>query len=291
MSSSLSYLTTLFSNSFGAGDPMLNAIYGLGTSSAGSTNPVLALQSAEKNQTQDVASTAAQPAVQVAMKAFTQAVSSATSVDQLLSNPAFMNVFMTANNMSDQSSYTALAKQALTSNLSDPNSLANQLTDTRWKTVAQTYNLSSPGALASLQSPATMASLANAYATATWEASEDKVTPGLSNALAFKAQASTITTVDGVLGNPTVRNVVTTALGIPEQIAFQTIGAQEKAISSQLDVTQFQNPAFVETFAQRYLIANAAAVAATAAATAAASSSSSSPDITSLAIQGQGILA
>jgi hypothetical protein len=289
MSSSLSYLTTLFSNSFGAGDPMLNAIYGIGTSSAGSTNPVLALQSAEKNQTQDVASTAAQPAVQVAMKAFTQAVSSATSVDQLLSNPAFMNVFLTANNMSDQVGFTALAKQALTSNLSDPNSLANQLTDTRWKTVAQTYNLSSPGALASLQTPAAIASIANAYATATWEASEDTVTPGLSNALAFKAQASTITTVDGVLGNPTVRNVVTTALGIPEQIAFQDIGAQENAISSQLDVTQFQNPAFVETFAQRYLIANAAAVAATAAAT--ASSSSSSTDITSLAIQGQGILA
>jgi hypothetical protein len=289
MSSSLSYLTTLFSDSFGAGDPMLNAIYGLGTPAAGSTNPVLALQSAEKNQTQDVANTASQPAVQVAMKAFTQAVSSATSVNQLLSNPAFMNVFLTANNMSDQIGFTALATQALTSNLSDPNSLANKLTDTRWKTVAQTYNLTSPGALASLQSPAAIASIANAYATATWEAGEDKVTPGLSNALAFKAQASTITTVDGVLGNPTVRNVVTTTLGIPQQIAFQTLNAQENAISSQLDVTQFQNPAFVETFAQRYLIANAAAVAATAAAT--ASSSASSTDITSLAIQGQGILA
>ena len=210
---------------------MLDAIYGIGTSSAGTTNPVQALQLAEKNQTQDVANTAAQPTVQVAMKAFTQAVSSAKSVDQLLSNPAFMNVFLTANSMSDQIGFAALAKQALTSNLSDPNSLANTLTDTRWKTVAQTYNLSSPGALASLQSPATVASIANAYATATWEANEDKVTPGLSNALAFKAQAATITSVDQVLGNPTVRNVVTTALGIPEQIAFQDIGAQENAIS------------------------------------------------------------
>jgi hypothetical protein len=56
-----------------------------------------------------------------------------------------------------------------------------------------------------------------------------------------------------------------------------------------LDVSQFQDPAFVETFAQRYLIANAAAVAATAAAS--STSSSSSPDMTTLAIQGQGILA
>jgi hypothetical protein len=284
MSTSLSYLTTLFSDSFGSGDPMLDAIYGIGTPAAGSTNPVQALQLAQKNETQDVANTAAQPKVQVAMKAFTQAVSSATSLNQLLSNPAFMNVFLTANNMSDQIGFTALATQALTSNLNDPNSLANTLTDTRWKTVAQTYNLSSPGALASLQSPATIASIANAYATSTWETNEDTVTPGLSSALAFIAQAPTITSVDDVLGNPTVRSVVTTTLGIPQQIAFQPLEAQEKAISSQLDVSQFQNPSFVESFAQRYLIANAAATAATAAA------SSSSPDMTTLAIQGQGLL-
>ena len=52
MSGSSSYLTTLFSSSFGTGDPLLNAIYGTGGSS--SQNPVQALQSAETNQTQDL---------------------------------------------------------------------------------------------------------------------------------------------------------------------------------------------------------------------------------------------
>ena len=89
--------------------------------------------------------TAAQPTVQSAITAFTQAVNSATSMTQLLANPAFMNVLLTANGMSDQIGYTALATQALTSNLSDPNSLVNQLTDTRWKTLAQNYNFSSTG--------------------------------------------------------------------------------------------------------------------------------------------------
>ncbi len=108
------------------------------------------------------------------------------------------------------------------------------------------------------------------------------MTPGLSNALAFKAQASTITSVDQILGNPTMRTVVTTALGIPVQIAFQPLEAQEKAISSQVDISQFKSPAFVESFIQRYLIANAGTTSA---------SSTSSTDLTSLAVSAQGLLA
>ena len=45
MSSSLSYLTSLYSDAFGGGSSLLDTIYGIGTSSAGSANPVQALQS------------------------------------------------------------------------------------------------------------------------------------------------------------------------------------------------------------------------------------------------------
>nr|WP_294509856.1 DUF1217 domain-containing protein [uncultured Rhodopila sp.] len=287
MSTSLSYLTTLYSSSSSttsdAGTSLLDTIYGIGSqSSSGSAqDPVQALQSAEQNQTQDIKAAAAEPQVKVAIAAFTKAVQSATSVAQLLSNPAVMNVLLTANGMSDQIGYTALATKALTSNLSDSNSLANTLTDTRWKTLAQTYNFAANG-LASIQNSAAIASIANAYATATWQNNEDQVTPGLSNALSFKAQASTITSVDQILGNPTMRTVVTTALGIPVQIAFQSLNAQEKAISSQLDITRFQDPKFVESFTQRYLIANSGTTSA---------STSSATDLTSLAVSAQGLLA
>jgi hypothetical protein len=282
MSSSLSYLTLLYSDSSSGGSSLLNTIYGIGTSSAGSMDPVQALQQAEQNQTQDVKMTAAQPMVSAAITAFTQAVNSATSMTQLLAYPEFMNVLLTANGMSDQVGYTALATKALTSDVTDQSSLINQLTDTRWKTLAQNYDFSSTG-LASFQNPATIASIANLYATNSWETSQDTVTPGLSNALAFKTQASTISSVDQILGNPTMRAVVTTALGIPEQIAFQDLNAQEQAISTRLgSLSQFQDPAFVSSFVQKYLIANAA--------NASSSPSSSTPDMTTLAIQAGGLL-
>ena len=39
------------------------------------------------------------------------------------------------------------------------------------------------------------------------------------------------------------------------QIAFQPLEAQEKAIRTQLDITQFKDPKYVESFVQRYLLA------------------------------------
>lgn len=282
MSVSFNPLTTLFSTSSGPVDPLLNALYGGGAQAgiASGQTPVQALSLAERTQTQAVKATAAEPAVQHAMAAFTQAVNGAKTVTQLLSNPAVMNVLLTANGMSDQIGYTALATQALTSKLSDPQALVNRLTDTRWKTLAQTYNFAT-GGLKSIQNPKAIAAIAQSYAQATWQASQDAVTPGLSNALAFKAKASNITTVDQILGDKALRTVVTTALGIPLQIAFQSLNAQEAAINSRIDIKQFKDPKFVESFVQRYLIANSTDP----------SQSPSNPDLTTLSVQGQGFLA
>jgi hypothetical protein len=282
MGTSLSYLTTLYAGSTGTGsDDLLATIYGFGGSTnSQAQNPVTALTAAEQGQTQDIKMTAAQPAVKRALDAFTAGVNSAKSVQQLLANPAVMQVLLTANGLADQVPFTALAVKALQSNLTDPTSLANKLTDTRWKPVVQTYDFANSG-LKVIKNSKVLSTLANAYAEVTWRQSLDAATPGLSNALTFRSEASTITSVDQILGDPVMRTVVTTALGIPEQIAFQPLQAQEKAISAQLDVTKFKDPKYVETFVQRYLLA---------AASSASTTTSTTPDMTALATQAQGLV-
>jgi len=275
MSISAGYLTSLYSSASGNGSSLLDTLYGLGGQSANASGqtPVQALQSAEQNQTQDVKATAAQPTVERMVAAFTKAVTSATSVAQLLANPSLMTVLLTANGLSDQTSYAALATKALTSDLKDPTSLANVLPNTLWKTAATAYNFAAAG-LSIIQKPATIAAITQAYTQTIWEQSEDKSTPGLSSALTFRSQASSIKSVDQILGNSTLRNVVTTALGVPKEIAFQSINAQELAISSRVDIKQFQDPKFVESFIDRYLIANSATA-----------STSSTPDLTTLSVE------
>jgi hypothetical protein len=265
-----------------ADSALLNTLYGGGTTTSSGVSgqsPVQALLSAQQNEKAGVALTAEQPDVKTAIAAFTKAVSTAPSLTAALNNPAVLNVLLTANGMSDQIGNTALAVQVLTSNLSNPNALANVLTDTRWQTLAQTYNFSVNG-LKVLQAPSTVAAITQGYAQMTWENNQDATTPGISDALSFIQQAGSITSVDGVLGNTSVRNVVTTALDIPEQIAFQSINAQEQAISSRFNVSDLQNPKFVQNFAERFLIMNNL--------NASSSTSSSPTDITTLAAQLQG---
>jgi hypothetical protein len=274
-------LLTLFGSggagSTAVGDPILNALYGTATATG---DPVQALQTAERNQTQDVALTAQQPAVARDIAHFESAVQSATSPAQLLADPTVMKVLLTASGMSDQVGYTALATQALLSNASDPKALVNQLTDTRWLTVNQTYDFATKG-LSVIQSPKVLADIASGYAEQSWYQTLDAGTPGLAEALQFKAQAASITSVGQILGNPLFFNVVTTALGIPIEIAFQDQHAQEQAIGAQLDVAQLGNANYVNGITDRYLIAMQQQ----------SGGAQSAPTLASLAVQAGGLVA
>ena len=283
MGTTLSFLPSLFGvdTTWGSGGSLLNTLYGIAGrgSNVFGQNPVTALRAAEQNATQQVKATAAKPEVARAVNAFRSAVAKATSVSQLLTNPAVLPVLLTANGLGDQVGYTALARRTLMSDATDPKSLASTLSDTRWKPVVQTYDFANKG-LKIIQQPKVIDTIANAYAEITWRKSLDATTPGLSNALTFRANAAAITSVDQILGDPVLRDVVTTALGIPIQIAFQELTAQEKAISTRLDLTQFKKPSYVESFVQRYLIAKGNA----------ASTANATPSIAALAIADQGLI-
>jgi hypothetical protein len=191
------------SSSSSASTNILSALYGGSSSSTTGTsdlNPITALKIAQTNQTADIATEEKTPAVQVAIQAFTKAVNSATSVQSLLSDPNFLNVFLTANGLGSQTQYTALASKALSSDPSNTNSLANQLSSTNssWLSTVQTYNFSADG-LKAIQNPKIISTIASGYAEVQWRESLDKQTPGLSNALYFLQNASSLKSVDQVL--------------------------------------------------------------------------------------------
>jgi hypothetical protein len=234
---------------------ILSALYSTAPSStAVSTgNPILDLKLAQANQTTDVAKEAQQPLVARDIASFTSALNNATTLQQALSNPAVQKVLLTANNLSRYIAEPALARKALMSDPSNPNSLVNQLGDTNLLSVAQSYNFAKNG-LAALKNPTVRSTLTHAYAEVSWRQSLDAATPGLSNALTFLGQAKSITSVDQILGDPTNRAVVLTALGIPEQVAFQSLTAQEQAVSSRVNIHDFQSSAFVASMTDRYLL-------------------------------------
>jgi hypothetical protein len=261
MSSTLSpNIATLFTSSANTTSSsivsILEASYGGATSGTvtSSQNPIIALRIAQQNETKDIQAEAKSPQVQRDIAAFTKAVNSAKTAKQLLQNPTVLKVLLTANGLGSQVGFPALAQKALLSNPSDPNGLANQLssTNSQWLSTAQIYQFATKG-LSIIQKPSSIITLTNAYAEVLWRQSLDKQTPGLSNALYFIQNAQKFTNATQILGDSVMRSVVTTALGVPQQIAFQPLLAQEQAITSRLDVSKFQNKQFVQSFADRFL--------------------------------------
>jgi len=279
--SPFSYLPSLFGAAAPAGSSMLATLYGYSGPAPGTINPIAALETAKSQETRQVALVAAEPQVRRDIAQFTQALATAKTPAQLLANPSALKVLLTANGLGDQVGATALATKALLADPAQTNSLVNKLTDSRWMSVNKTYAFATKG-LSLLQAPKTIAAITSGYAEVLWRTNLDQTTPGLSNALDFQQRASTIKTVDQVLSDPTFRAVITTALGVPQQIAFQTLTAQEQAISTRIDLTKFQDPKFVTSFTQRYLIAAQQA--------AAQASGAVAPDLTTLAAQSAGLV-
>ena len=217
-------------------------------------SPLTDLRLAQRNQTAEVARTAKDPVVARDIAAFKKSVASASNIDAALSNPAVLKVLLNANNLGAQVPYAGLAKKVLLSDPTDPNGLARKIGNTAWLNAAKTYDFKKNG-LAKLQDPAVVATLTDAYAQVAWRQSLDKATPGLGNALAFLQQAKSAKTALDILGDPINRAVVTTALGIPREIAFQSLTAQENAITARLDVKKLQDPKFVANLTNRYLLA------------------------------------
>jgi hypothetical protein len=276
----------LFSGSASASDlgtAMLNTIYGSGTSAASTAvstgNPLTDLKLAQANESKAVAQEAKTPQVQRDIAAFTAGLAKAKDIQTALANPKVMKVLLTANNLAKYIQYPALAQKALLSDPAQSDSLVNKLGDANLLSAAKSFDFAKNG-LKPLQDPKVIASITNGYAEVLWRQSLDKATPGLSNALAFLGQAKSITSVDEILGDPVNRTVVLTALGIPQEVAFQELRAQEAAVSTRLDIKKLQDPKFVTSLTDQYLLAMQQE----------ARSSTTATDLSTLAVKAGGLL-
>jgi hypothetical protein len=75
--------------------------------------------------------------------------------------------------------------------------------------------------------------------------------------VAFQGRAARARSTLDVLGDPVLRRVVTGALGLPPQLALQSVEAQARAVSARLEVARLQDPREAARIAERYVLAAA----------------------------------
>ncbi len=179
-------------------------------------------------------------------------VAKAKDVDELLNNRKFMEFALSAFGLESEIDKKGLLKKVLMSDLNNIDSLANRMNDARYQDMTRTLRFKDFG-VEGPRTPGVMDGLAARYIKNEFEKSQGNASPGLREALYFKENASKINSPWAILGDKVLREVVTTTLGIPKELAIQGVEAQAAYLTSKVDIEKFKDKRFVETFIQRYL--------------------------------------
>jgi Protein of unknown function (DUF1217) len=218
--------------------------------------PALRRALASGAETKALARLAKDPLLTREMENFAKAAAKATDVKAALRDPRILNVLLPALGLPDAVGQSGLALRALTEDPKKSDGLLARLSDTRWKTAAATLNLHERG-IAALRDPKVQATLADGLRRLAWRNELDSGQEGVGDAMLFRERAGTAKTAYDVLGDPVLRRVLTTALGLPQAIVVQSVEAQARALTSRLDLDKLQNPREVAKLAERYVVAAA----------------------------------
>ncbi len=215
----------------------------------------VALENAEKNEAKQREQIAKDPMVKKDLARYAKVVKEAKTLDDVLDDPVARRVFLKANGLGDQVDAVALAKKALSSDLSDGGSLAYRLSGVNggWLDTAKKYDFHTFG-IGLLKTSIMTEEIAGNYVGEMRLDMLDEQLPGLGSAILFKSVAADLDTPIKILGSALGREVITTALGLPKQMAIQSLEAQSKAIMQRLDPKRLKQPEFVDQLVQRYLI-------------------------------------
>ena len=173
------------------------------------------------------------------VKAFKEQLASVKTTEELFKNRRLMGFVLTAYGLETELNYMGRIKGVLMSDLSKPTSVANILKDRRYREIAGDLQMFKTG-LDLLKNPATTEKVVDRYVAAQYELSISKENPALREARYFAKNIGKVSNVYEILGDNVLRKVVTSALGLPDQIAIQPIETQAELIKRRLDITQFK---------------------------------------------------
>jgi hypothetical protein len=204
-----------------------------------------------KDMSKSLTQVATQPDVSRETDYFLSHIGNVKTIDDFLKDYRLYSYAMKAYGLSDMTYAKAFMRKVLTEGVGNKNTFANKLTDVRYREFASAFNFAALGSNATKTAQATTGT-ATQYVTQTMEQKAGDQNEGLRLALYFTRKASTITTSYQILADKALTQVVQTALGLPSTISAADIDAQAKMITDRIKLTDFQDPAKVTKFVQRF---------------------------------------
>lgn len=184
---------------------------------------------------------------------FQENIGSVNSVDDLFADQRLLNFILKAYDMESEAQYPGKMRKILESDLTDSNSLANRFTDPRYQNLAADLDLYASG-VSTLTSTSTIEDIVEKFEQTAYEKNLDEQAPGVRVAIEFKRRLEDVSTTVQLLGDSVLREVITKANYIPDEIAYQETEAQVAAVEKKVDVDELKSdPDLVEKMVLRYL--------------------------------------
>lgn len=159
--------------------------------------------------------------------------------EDLYKNRRVMQFILNAYGLDTEINYMGRIKAVLNSDVTDANSVVNRLQDRRYRELASDLLIESTG-LANLKLPTVTQRVIDRYAAAEYEKSLGARDPAVREARYFAANIGKVSTVYEILADNVLRTVVTDTLGLPKQLALQSVESQAEAIRRRLDISLFR---------------------------------------------------
>lgn len=178
------------------------------------------------------------PTVEKEIAYFREKAPKLESIDDLFKDQRLLRFITSAYSLDEEIQYPARLRKILESKVADQNSLANRMRDPRYSEMNRELLLGDLGII-SFSSTTLIDKVVNRYVTSEYEKDLGNQNPALREASYFLRKIGNVRNSLDILGDRVLRNVVTTTLGLPPQIAFQSIDKQRSLIDQRIDVSKF----------------------------------------------------
>lgn len=205
------------------------------------------------NLTRSLDQTAKKPDVSRETAYYLAHIKDAKSIDDFIGNYRLFSYAMKAYGLSDMTYAKAFLRKVLTEGVANSTSFANKLSDTRYKDFATAFNFASLGDQATNTSAATSGTV-DKYVRQALEEDAGSKDEGVRLALYFERKAPGITNAYQILADKALLQVAQTTLGISPMTAMANIDKQAAMLSKGIDFSDFQDPAKLRTFLQRFSV-------------------------------------
>ncbi|MCA6125236.1 DUF1217 domain-containing protein [Bradyrhizobium sp. WSM 1704] len=173
------------------------------------------------------------------------------SIDDLFKDYRLYSYAMKAYGLGDMIYAKAFMRKVLTEGISNGNSFANKLSDPRYREFAAAFNFAQLGSNATNTAAATTGT-ATQYVQQMMEQNAGDQNEGVRLALYFTRKAASIKTPYQILADKALTQVAQTALGLSATVSSADIDKQAAMLSKMINISDFQDPAKVTKFVQRF---------------------------------------